>query len=270
MAESTSTNPVRNILDRPNTDPVKTVVVTLAVALICAIAVSTAAVSLRPIQQANLDAARQARMQQMVANLPGLGDLIMEAGADSLQAMLVDIQTGAPVTDMDAASYDQKAAAADPETALKLDPANDTVKLGAIAPYAPVYLLRDGSGDLALVVLPVSGSGYLSKLYGYLALNGDLETIAALTFYEQAETPGLGARIQDPAWEALWPGTQIANDQGEVAVGVVKGKATEAWEVDGISGATNTGTGVTNLLRFWLGPNGYGPFLEKLKNGEIE
>jgi len=100
-------------------------------------------------------------------------------------------------------------------------------------------------------------------------LQGDLETIAALTFYEQGETPGLGARIQDPTWEALWPGTKIADAEGNIAIEVVKGGATEAWQVDGLTGATRTSNGVTNLLRFWLGDWGYGPFLERLKSGEI-
>jgi Na+-transporting NADH:ubiquinone oxidoreductase subunit C len=106
-------------------------------------------------------------------------------------------------------------------------------------------------------------------LYGYLALQGDLKTIAALIFYEQGETPGLGARVQEPAWEALWPGTSIADDSGQIAVEVVRGQATEDWQVDGLTGATRTGNGVTSLLQFWLGEWGYGPFLERLESGEI-
>mgnify|MGYP000277106498 CR=1 FL=1 len=78
----------------------------------------------------------------------------------------------------------------------------------------------------------------------------------------------IGSRIQEPAWEALWPGTEYAGPDGEIRVEVVRGKADEPWGVDGISGATRTSNGVSNLVRFWLGPDGYGPFLTRLASGE--
>jgi Na+-transporting NADH:ubiquinone oxidoreductase subunit C len=113
--------------------------------------------------------------------------------------------------------------------------------------------------------VPVRGTAYQSTLKGYLALKADLNTVAALTFYEQAETPGLGARIEEDAWQALWPGKKVADADGVIRIEVVKGAGKGVHEVDGISGATRTGTGVTNLLQFWLGPDGYGPYLDRLR-----
>jgi Na+-transporting NADH:ubiquinone oxidoreductase subunit C len=126
------------------------------------------------------------------------------------------------------------------------------------------YAVRQ-EGDLRLLILPVSGEGYQSTLYGYLALDGDLNTIQALSFYEQGETPGLGAQVEDPAWQAQWKGKRVRDTGGTMRVRVAGGDAQTEFEVDGISGATYTSDGVTNLLRFWLGPDGFGPYLERIQ-----
>lgn len=258
----------RSLLALPNTSPLKTVVVALLVSLICAVIVSATAVTLRPLQQANLEADRLARMQRLLEAVPGMEDLLRTSGVDSFQVLLVNLATGTVAEDIDPAEYDQRAAATDAQTAVAIPDTADVANLGQRAPYAPVYLVRRDD-DLALVVLPVRGAGYQSMLYGYLALDGDLDRVAALSFYEQGETPGLGANIQDPAWEAKWPGTELVDENGEVSVAVTRGGATEPYQVDGISGATRTGDGVTNLIQFWLGDYGFGLFLERLSQGEI-
>ena len=136
-----------------------------------------------------------------------------------------------------------------------------------------MFLARDADGGVELIILPVRGSGYQSPLYGFLALAGDTSTVVALTFYEQGDTPGMGARIQDPSWEVLWPGKQVYDDAGAVRIGVARGKVTPGSMdadhlVDGISGATRTSQGVHGLLRFWLGDFGFGPYLERVRRGE--
>lgn len=265
-------NPIawwRRFLDLPNSSPAKTIVVAAAVSLVCAVAVSVTAVSLRPLQQANIDAARMARMQGLLSSLPGLEELVVGAGAESLLAVLVDLDAGTLVEGADAAGFDQQAAATDPATSTALPPEAAIAGFDRRANQAAVFIAIQ-NGEVALVILPVRGAGYQSTLAGFLALEGDLETIAALSFYEQGDTPGLGARVQDPEWEALWPGTKITDADGNIAVETVKGGATEPWQVDAISGATRTSNGVTNLLRFWLGDYGFGPFLEHLRNSEID
>ena len=67
-----------------------------------------------------------------------------------------------------------------------------------------VYELRDDAGALDLVVLPVHGLGLWSILYGFVALDADLETIRGLTYYEHKETPGLGGEVDNPRWKSLW------------------------------------------------------------------
>lgn len=253
----------RNFLGRPNDDRIKVFGVAILVALTSAIVVSTAAVTLKPMQEAHLEAERAARMAQMLDTLPGMRDVMEEAGVDTLETRIVHLATGSFVTDMDPASFDAQAAANDPEQSTTIPPDADIAGLRRRANHAPVYLL-ERDGNLLLTVLSVYGSGYQSPIRAILALEPDLNTIAALTITEQGETPGIGARVEDPAWQALWPGTQIADATGRIAVSVVRGTATEPYEVDGISGATVTGNGVANMLRYWLGDHGYGPFLDRL------
>lgn len=259
-------NPFSKFLGRPNEDPVKILGVAAAVAVVCALVVSTAAVTLKPRQEAHLQAERDARMAAMLDTLPGMADILRDSGADSLETRLVDLATGAYADAPDPASYDMQAAAADPATAVPIPSETDVATLRQRAPFAPVHILQSG-GQVRLVILPVQGQGYQSTIRALLALNADLETVAALTITEQGETPGLGARIEEPDWQAQWPGVRITNDAGEIAVSVVKGGATEPYEVDGISGATRTSNGVGTMLQYWLGPHGYGPFLDRLREG---
>jgi Na+-transporting NADH:ubiquinone oxidoreductase subunit C len=107
-------------------------------------------------------------------------------------------------------------------------------------------------------------------LFGYLAVEGDLSTVAGLGFYSHKETPGLGGEVDNPAWRAQWPGVSLFNDQGQPAVRLVKtrsapGSAAARYEVDALAGATLTSRGVTNLVKFWTSDLGFGVFFEELK-----
>ena len=78
--------------------------------------------------------------------------------------------------------------------------------------------------------------------------------------------------VDNPHCNASWP-VKIVYRDGAVAIGLVKGAADPAsanasWEVDGLAGATLTARGITNLVQFWLGENGFEPFLNNLKSGE--
>lgn len=241
----TSLNPFvwwRRFLALPNESPVKTVGVALLVALIASLAVSFTAVTLKPLQDAN-------RLRESAAGMMAMLD---DLGAGIPDARLVQLADG---------SYTNR----DPGTRTELPAERDLAGLGSREDVATVYELREDAA-LRLLVLPVRGTGYQSTLKGYLALEADLNTVAALTIYEQNETPGMGARVQEESWLALWRGKRVADAQGAVRIAVVKGAGTGPHEVDGISGATRTGMGVTNLVRFWLGPDGYGPYLERLRS----
>jgi Na+-transporting NADH:ubiquinone oxidoreductase subunit C len=99
-------------------------------------------------------------------------------------------------------------------------------------------------------------------MYGFIALEKDLQTVSGLTFYEQKETPGLGGEVENPQWKKQWAGKKVFDAEGKVALQVVKGSAEGEYGVDGLSGATITSNGVTNLVHYWLGPSAFGPFIE--------
>ena len=94
-----------------------------------------------------------------------------------------------------------------------------------------------------------------------------------LTFYEHGETPGLGGEVDNPLWKAQWNGKVAFDDAGKRILQVMKGKVdlslpSAAHQIDGLSGSTLTTRGVDNTIRFWLGPDGYGPWLEKMRGEE--
>lgn len=254
----------RRFLARPNDDSVKVFGVTLLVALICAVVVSATSVILKPLQDAHLEAERAARMAAMLDRLPGMRDLMEEADVESLETRIVDLETGTFTSQIDTDSFDVQTAANDPEQSMAIPADVDVARLRRRAIYAPVYLL-ERDGELLLLVLPISANGYQSTIRAMLALEPDLNTIAALTITEHGETPGLGARVNEPDWLSLWAGKEVANETGQIMISVVRGQATGPYEVDGISGATVTSNSVANMLRYWLGDHGFGPFLDHLK-----
>ena len=237
----------------------------LVVALVCAMLVSITAVSLRPLYLANLEAER---MERLASILQTLDQVAGGMRPEDIEARVIKIENGAYADDIDPATYDARRAANDPGKSTSIPPQQDLAGIKRRADHAVVYLIRNSNRKIDAVILPVRGVGYQSALYGYLALAADANEILALKFYEQSETPGLGSRIQDPDWEALWPGNQAFDDSGKLTIRVGSGGSFAGDRVDGISGATRTTTGVDRLLRFWLGEFGFGPYLTRIRDGE--
>jgi len=258
------------IAGMPNDRLEKALFMAFAVSLVCALVVSTAAVLLEPYQRANKERDRESRILEIVRRLPGSEELLGAAATAKIRVEMVELATGRAVRGMDAASYDQRKAAADPGQSIPIPKEQDLAGIRRRAKFAPVTLV-ERQGEIELIILPVYGAGYASTIYGFLALKGDGDTVVALSFFEHAETPGLGAELVSPDWLVKWPGKQVRDEAGAVRIGVVKGRvdpasAGAAHEVDGISGATRTSDGVTNMLRFWLGEHGFGPYLEPIRS----
>lgn len=258
----------RKFLALPNDSYLKVMGVAFIVSLLAATAVSVTAIALKPRQQMHLEAAREAKLATMIAKLPGLSDLLREAGVETLDAIIIELESGLTAADKDASGFDFISAQTDPAQSTALVPEDDIAGIGRRPNHAPVYLLRSANG-LELVVLPVYGNGYQSVIRAYLALKGDLNTIAGLSIYEQSDTPGIGSRVTDSQWLDSWAGKQITDSSNVVAIKLVRSNAASPLEVDGITGATRSSNGVMNLVRFWMGDKGYGPFLTNLKNGAL-
>ncbi len=261
---------IKAFKEMPRDSSTKTLLVALGVSLVCALVISTAAVLLRPLQLANLEREREAEILAIASRLPGIDQLMGTLEAPQLESLLIEFATGKIVPSSNPAAYDVAAAANDPQQSIALPAEEDIAGIQRRAHFGLVYLVSQ-AGAVKLYILPVYGSGYASTLYGYLALAEDGNTVAALTFYEHGETPGIGTRIDSPKWRSLWPGKRARDEEGrlriDVASGPVPASSPEApYQVDGITGATATSRGVGNLVRFWLGDYGYGPYLEQVRS----
>lgn len=243
--------------------------VALALCVVCSVVVSTAAVMLKPAQEANKSMDKKRNILQAAGMLQQGIDIDEQFKA--VEERYVDLSTG-QFTDDVPEGYDQRAASKDPSRSRDVASAIDIAKVGRQANVAQVYLVRGKGGAVDRIILPVHGYGLWSTLYGFLALESDANTVAGLGFYEHGETPGLGGEVDNPRWKALWPGKQVYRD-GEVAISLLKGavdpqSSSADWQVDGLSGATLTSRGVSNLLAFWMGDEGFAPFLNNLRNGD--
>ena len=123
-------------------------------------------------------------------------------------------------------------------------------------------------GGEAVWCIPISGYGLWGNLYGFLALEEDLNTVCGITFYQHIETPGLGGEVDNVNWQHSWRGKQVLDSRGAVvSVSVKKGivdqkvQAEKMHMVDGLAGATITGNGVTKFVKRDL--DTYEPYFEK-------
>ncbi len=250
-------------------NPARTLLVAFVVCAVCSVVVSATAVFLEPRQRANREREREQQIQAIVARQPGLAELLEGLEGVSLEPHVVELATGELADHIDAATFDARRAANDPLLGVALPADRDPARIGRRSRFAVVYLI-EAAGRIELVILPVHGSGYASTLYGYLALAGDTNTVAGLSFYEHGETPGLGSEIEEPYFLESWPGKLVRDEKGELRIGIALDEVDPdspdaAYEVDGLTGATRTCSGVTQLLRYWLGEDGFAPFLERVR-----
>lgn len=127
----------------------------------------------------------------------------------------------------------------------------------------PLYIYK--SGDKERYIASVRGKGLWDAIWGNIAFQDDLNTIAGVNFDHKSETPGLGAEIKDnAAWKDQFIGKKIFDNGEFVSIDVVKGGVVVPSEhkVDGISGATITADGVEDMLEDGL--EDYLPVFEKM------
>jgi len=255
----------------------KTITVAFLLCIVCSIVVAGSVVLLKPIQEKN-------KALNLKANiLAAAGLLVEDADAtqieqafSTIKPQLVDLDTGeyvdpGVVGKENALDYDQRRAAKNPELSKALSSDVDIASIKRRVRYAKVFLVEEDS-KIKTIILPVSGYGLWSTLHGFLALESDANTVVGLGFYEHAETPGLGGEVDNPRWKAIWPGKKVFNlDQSDAPIiKLVKGSVdrsskTAIHSVDGLSGATLTSRGITNLVQYWTGDSGFQKYLNRLR-----
>ena len=248
----------------------KTLTVVISLCLVCAIIVAGAAVALKPKQEQNRLLDKQKNILIAANLLPEnvTAANIQAAYATHITAKVVDLETGEYVEGIDAVKFDQRANAKSAD-ALVLTSAQDVASIKRRSNKATVYLAKDADGKFLSYILPVHGYGLWSTMYAFVAVKPDANTVINLNYYEQGETPGLGAEIENPKWKAIWVGKEIYNADGEMAISIVKGEAPKdsKHQIDGLSGATLTGNGVQYTFDFWMGELGFKTYLEKQRQG---
>lgn len=260
----------------------KTIAIAVSLCLVCAVFVSMAAVALKPLQVSN----KELDMKKNILDVAGLlqeNTDIEKAFAEKIEAKLVNLESG-DYAEGDANAYDQRKATKDPAQSIAITKEKDIAHIRLKAKVAKVYLVKE-AGATKSIILPISGYGLWSTLYGFLSVDADGQTVQSINFYDQAETPGLGGEVVNPNWRAIWKGKKIYAETeqassekgliaeagvGEPALSLIKGtvdstKAGSQYQVDGLAGATLTSTGVTNLVRYWTSKEGFAPYLAKVR-----
>jgi Na+-transporting NADH:ubiquinone oxidoreductase subunit C len=253
-----------------------TIKIALILCAICSVVISGAAVILKPMQTANQILDRNKNI--LIA--AGLFDPAVNSNADvasmfeRFNPRIVDLDNGVFLSDEEAArlgldplTYNETAARNDPALSDALTGDDDVANIRRRVKYATVYTIDNAEGGFDSVVIPVSGYGLWGIMYGYLALEGDGNTVLGIGFYDHKETPGLGGEISNPRWQAQWPGKQIYDDAQDVGFQVVKGGGQNGNQVDALAGATLTSRGVENMIVFWLGERGFGRFINNVVKG---
>ncbi|MGM0953387.1 MAG: Na(+)-translocating NADH-quinone reductase subunit C [Pseudomonadota bacterium] len=258
----------------------RTLMVALVLSIFFSVVVSTAAVSLRPAQVKNQNLDIKSNILSAAGMLEsGSSAEQIEETFERFDVRLVDLDTGefvepSAVGVEDPMKYDMYKAASDPEMSTNIPASEDKAGIKRRPNVAKVYTLSE-DGEMVRVVLPIHGYGLWSTLYGFVSLEGDLNTIEGLGFYDHAETPGLGGEVDNPRWKNQWVGKELYNDDlSEPQIRLVKGGVSSGakdkeHKVDALSGATLTSVGVERLVNYWMGDRGFAPFLKNLREGEV-
>ena len=253
----------------------KIITVSLGVCLVCSIFVCSAAVFLKPMQTANKELDK-------IKNILVAGDLLKE-GEDpveiykaKIEAAIVEVATGEILPeekyddDLNVETYDIKVIEKHPKYGMEIPADKDTPGIGKMPKFMIIYMVKDADGGVEKYILPLYGKGLWGTMYGFIAMDKDLMTVAGFTFYEHVETPGLGGEVDNAKWKGSWKGKKALAADGTILINVIKGLVDKTRpeaisQIDGLSGSTLTTRGIDNLVKFWLGENGYAKFFAKLR-----
>ncbi|MCF8240967.1 MAG: Na(+)-translocating NADH-quinone reductase subunit C [Melioribacteraceae bacterium] len=253
----------------------KTIQVALGVCLVCSILVSTAAVSL---------SSRQAENKQLdkIKNILVAGGIDFtdknpqQIYEDKIKPVTVELKSGKIINPEEKSSllqpknFEIKKVSNIPDLSTGIPASEDIAGIKRKPTHMVIYEVMDSEGNVDKYIFPVHGKGLWSTLYGFISLDNQLKTVEGITFYEHGETPGLGGEVDNPSWKNSWKGKKAFNEDGEYIIDVLKGKVDPSspksnHQIDGLSGSTLTTRGVDNLLKYWLGENGYGEFIENVR-----
>ncbi len=262
----------------------KTFKVALSLCLVCSLLVSAAAIGLRDQQKFNKQREQQKNILVAAGEFDPAKNTVSEVPQlfeEKVEVKLIDLKTGEVVPAeqyeelilvKELSEYDQRRATSNDKLSYEIPGESDVANIKTRENYSMVYFVKNEEGKQTRLVLPIRGYGLWSIMRGFISV--DLSTlsedpstleVAGLTYYEQGETPGLGGEVDNESWKALWPGKHVYDAEGNVLLDVVKQPDSD-YEVDALAGATITSNGVANMMTYWFGEEGFGPFLKQLMN----
>lgn len=255
-----------------NDSTLKTFLVAALLCVVCSIVVSAAAVILKPYQQRNALLDKQVNIlvaAGLVQPRQHPGKAEVDQLFQKIVPVVIDMKTGQRLENVDPNTVDPVAEADDAMQNIVLDNKQDIARIRRIAKRGVVYMTVDAEGKPIRYVFPIYGKGLWSTMYGFIALENDLNTIAGINFYQHGETPGLGGEIANPAWQKKWEKKDVFAGRASLPTITVMRNGTPNLkndQIDGIAGSTLTAVGVQNAVRFWLGKSGYGPYIMSIKS----
>ena len=217
---------------------------TMMVVIVAAL-LSYAAIGLKPFQDGNIELEKQ----QNILNSIGVDvqrDVAKEAYSKYIKEEIVLNYKGEEV-DGDAFEIELK----------------KELKKANVDQVLPLFISNiDGFKQY---IIPLRGKGLWGPIWGFIALEEDLNTVYGAVFDHKGETPGLGAEINQSFFQEPFIGKSIFDGEVFKSIRVVKGGVPEGdnYAVDGISGGTITSDGVTDMLLERL--NMYLPYITRLK-----
>jgi Na+-transporting NADH:ubiquinone oxidoreductase subunit C len=207
-----------------------------AITVVCGGLLAFASISLRDKQQANIEHERKQNILATVIELKET-DNVEAIYAKRVKEIVIDFQgntkTELKASDIDIAKEYKKA----PEERL-----------------LPVYEFRSETDSTKVenAVMPVYGYGLWNNIWGFVALQSDLNTVQGVKFEHAGETPGLGARITSEEIQLRYKGKKVFEGDNISSVTMMKGEGmdytNDTHKVDGMSGATLTAKGINNML----------------------
>lgn len=245
---------------------VYTVVYTTIIVVVVAAVLAFTAMKLKPMQTANIKA--ETLSQMMTAAGFGTKDEFSKMGNDNILATYSEKIEEAFTVNLDGDKVaDLSTEKATIELVDNLKPQNIAIRNNANSDATlPVYKFQGG-----ITVVPVYGAGLWGPIWGYIALDQDLETIVGAYFDHESETPGLGAKIKDEPWfQEQFKGKKFVLDNPSNPFDIVKGGAPEGdpSKVDAITGATMTSNGLDKAIDQWIGA--YVNYFNKAKESTEE
>jgi Na+-transporting NADH:ubiquinone oxidoreductase subunit C len=232
-----------------NESIIKTLAVAFSVCLVCSLIVSASAVSLRDLQKENKLNDKRLKVLQVA----GIYDqnISISDQFNQLESKFIDFDSGmlmAEYNNFNIDEYDQVVVTKDPALSSEVPASEDIAIIKNRENVGKIYILRDDLDNIKKLILPIRGYGLWGTLYGYIAIESDFNTVSGIEFYDHKETPGLGAEVE------------LEVIKGKVDTGDIESE----YKIDGLSGATITSRGVTNMVSYWFSDSGYANLLKEL------